>query len=255
MRKSIYFLVAMGLGVLAAFFVRQRTLNELQSENESQRQQIEAQGSNGISRTAIAPVATAATLTAEEQSELLRLRGQVPQLRSEASEASNRLAGLGQVRPSVVAGGSDRSAQAGSARREFEVLRETALYQSANNLAHAVGAHMLQNGGKIPDDLAAVPAPDKNSFDAETVRRFELVRSGTVTDNPEMTPYTLIAHEKEPTQLPDGKWVRFYIQANGGLTVAGPLANKPPQDDSSFIRQVEENGRKSVRAKQSGSRP
>jgi hypothetical protein len=59
----------------------------------------------------------------------------------------------------------------------------------------------------------------------------------------------LIAHEKEPAQLPDGKWVRLYIQANGGLTVAGPLPNKPPLDDSSFIRQMEETVKQKARAK------
>jgi hypothetical protein len=236
---------------MAFFIVRQRALSELRSDNESLRQQMETQ-SNGVRSGAVIEVPStnsAAALSVEEKTELLRLRGQVPSLRSDAAEASNRVAGLAPTRTPTAASARNVSPEEQKNRNVIGEFVRGEPYRSANKLARSVQVYLLQHAGKIPEDLATVPAAEDNSFTDETVKRFELVRTGSVAGNPDMAPYLLIAHEKEPIQLPDGKWVRLYIQANGGLTIAGPLPNKPPLDDSDFIRHMEEFGKQKVQPK------
>jgi hypothetical protein len=251
MKNGVYSLTTLVVVAAAACFVlRQRALSEIRSANESLREQVKTEGGGARPEVAaeVSSTNSALPLSAEERNELLRLRGQISSLHSEATAASNRVAGL--ARPMVVAGDRKVSPQMQKDRDAFRAFMETPYYQNANRLAQAVRIYRLQHGGRIPEDLSAVLAPDTNSFTEETVKRFELIRTGVViSEDLEITPYELIAHEKEPAQLPDGKWVRLYIQANGGLTVAGPLPNKPPLDDSSFIRQMEETVKQKARAK------
>lgn len=251
-RKNIYFILAtMVIASMAFFIVRQRSLKELQSDNETLQRQIEAPGGGAGSEavTEIPSTNSAVALSVDEKAELLRLRAQVQSLRSDATEASNRVVGLNRPPVRTAARGGNPSAELDQSRNAFIEFTRTPAYRNADQLAKALQQYLLQHAGQVPLDLAVLESPGNATLAEGTIQRFELVRTGTIVENPDLAPYVLIAHEKEPIQLPDGKWVRFYLQANGGLTIAGPLPNKPPLDDSDFIRHMEEFGKQKVQPK------
>ena len=161
---------------------------------------------------------------------------------------ADRVAALNPAPTRAPARSSGTSAELERSRNEFFAFTETAAYRNADQLAKAVQTYLRQHQGQVPGDLAMLESPGHAPFAEGTSQRFELVRTGTVVENSNLAPYLLIAHEKEPSQLPDGKWVRLYLQANGGLTTMGPLPNKPPLDDSGFIRQQEELGKQKTQA-------
>ena len=241
----------MAIASMAFFVVRQRSLSELRSDNEALQRQIEAPGGGGGSEAVTETLSTnsAVALSVEEKAELLRLRAQVQSLRSDVAEASNRVAALNRPPARTAARSGNPSAELEQNRNAFVEFTRTAAYRNADQLAKALQQYLLQHAGQVPLDLAVLESPGNAALAEGTIQRFELVRTGAIVENPDLAPYVLIAHEKEPLQLPDGKWVRLYIQANGGLTIAGPLPNKPPLDDSDFIRHQEELGKQKVHAK------
>ena len=245
MNKSIYFATACVVLALAALFMaRQGTLIDFRAANHSLRQQIDSQSGpeRSVPRMEITPDAPDA-LGADERNELLRLRGQVPQLRSAVADASNRIAALARIEARTAAAGVQVSGGVTTASASIEAFTRSEPYRNANALAKAVQTYLRQHAGQIPGDLAAVQVPGNAALADGTIQRFELVRTGKIEEDPLVTPYLLIAHEKEPWQMPDGRWVRLYIQANGGLTIIGPSPNRPAVDDSDFVRNTEKWGR------------
>lgn len=78
--------------------VRQRTLNELRAGNQSLREQLDAQSSAPAAEPPPAAQSTnlVVALSADERTELLRLRGQILPLRRELQEMSNQVVTLSQ---------------------------------------------------------------------------------------------------------------------------------------------------------------
>jgi hypothetical protein len=257
MKNGVYSLTTLVVVAAAACFVlRQRALSEIRSANESLREQVKTQGGGARPEVAAEVYSTnsALPLSAEERNERLRLRGQISSLHSEATAASNRVAVLIQSRPAP-GPGQKTSTAAEKNREAFREFTASPYFQSAHQLAQAVRAYRAQHGGKTPENLSAVTVPDTDAFSENIVGRFELIRnSGPISEDPEIASFVLIAHEKDAVQLPDGNWVRLYILANGGLSIVGPLPNKPPSDDSNFIRQMEETVKRKTQAKQAEPR-
>jgi hypothetical protein len=250
-RKIILPLAAALLAVAAVFLVRQHALSELQTANESLRWQIEVQNkSAGLEPVASVPAAESTNiLSAAERNELLRLRNQVPFLRSEVNTVSNRVAEVNRPPP------PQRPPAAGprpasDAQSPMGLFLESQTYRRAQTLAGALHKYLQENGWQMPDDLAQLPAAA--ALPEGTIQGFELIRKGLVSDDPSGAPYLLLAREKEPRQLSDGRWIRLYIQGNGGLTIVGPLPNKP--DDSEFLRALEASRLKAVQQTQSTAR-
>jgi hypothetical protein len=139
MKNGVYSLTTLVVVAAAACFVlRQRALSEIRSANESLREQVKTEGGGARPEVAaeVSSTNSALPLSAEERNELLRLRGQISSLHSEATAASNRVAGL--ARPMVVAGDRKVSPQMQKDRDAFRAFMETPYYQNANRLAQAV---------------------------------------------------------------------------------------------------------------------
>ena len=83
---------AIGLVVVGLLALRERTLNKLHASNEVLRQELAAATNPDTPPGSPSPAGTnlASPLTPEEQTELLRLRGQVGLLRHELQDVSNK---------------------------------------------------------------------------------------------------------------------------------------------------------------------
>ena len=237
--RTLILPAAVVLALACRFAVSQRALNEVRSENESLRQQIEAQTNAVASETpAETPAAiTATALTVEEKHELLRLRGQVPTLRRDVAEASNRIAG---PTPTERQGKNAHADMTPELRKENEALvafMDSDAFRSADELARALRLYLQEHGGQIPTDLSAVLSPGNSAVPEGAVQRFELLRTGAITDDAPGLAYVVVAREKTLQQLSDGRWVRLFIRANGGLSVIPVSPDNP--DESEFLRNME----------------
>lgn len=251
MRHKIeYFLLTAAIAMAAFSFVaRQRTLNKLRAGNESLLQQINEQAVPPASVPATRSQSTnaVAQLSPDERRELLRLRGQIQPLRGELQDRSNRVAMLNQPRPrSVTTQAGKTSAEPPPKVQEKIAYMQTEGFKGAQRLADALRVYMAEHAGELPHKLTEVEALAHPSLPEGLSQRFELTRSGMVPE--EARPYTFIAREKEPQQLPNGKWVRIYISAKGYASISGP--SEPQPDWSEVERLAEARGKQRARKEQ-----
>jgi hypothetical protein len=184
-RKSLSRLrVYCAFAAAVIFIVRQHELKALQAGNESLRGQVDLPDGDAASAPVaeVSPASSAAQLSPEEKNELLRLRGQVPPLRTEVVNASNRVARLAEAPARTVASPPSRSAGAQRQPDSFDQFVQTEPYQEANALGRAVQQYLEQHAGKIPTRSVAyggAKVTDAGSADSE------LVRSGVIADGPD----------------------------------------------------------------------
>lgn len=222
MKNKVWYGLLTATGLVAMVLcVRQRTLNELRAGNEALRQQFNAQTPETAAGATLVVTSTnpVVALSPDERMELLRLRGQFLPLRRELQEMSNRLTSLAQPAPRRVSTKTkqfhapeeiDRIAET----ERFNAYMRTEPYMNARSLNTALGDYLKAHSGEIPDDLAKVEASARSPLPHDVSERFELIRSGKVSE--EALTYTFVAREKEPQQLKDGKWQRLYLGADGG---------------------------------------
>jgi hypothetical protein len=86
------------------------------------------------------------------------------------------------------------------------------------------------NGGSLPAELRAplFAMVERLSAGAEydvQAKQFEPVYTGSLREVKDVSG-TILAREKEPTQRPDGQWVRLYVLADGSSHfISAPTAD------------------------------
>jgi len=246
--KIAYFLLITALVVVMAFVARQRTLKGLRAGNESLRQQINTPAATPESAGLTESLSTNSVtqLSSAERRELIRLRGQIQPLRGELQDMSNRVALLNQPRPRSGPAQTKEMPPERQAGMQAEIdFRGSEPFTSAIGLAFAMRKYLDEHAGELPADLTKAEALANPSLPEGVGLRYELMRSGTVPAEGES--YSLIAREKEARQLTDGKWVRIYLHANGGTSLAGPM-DQP--DWPAWERLQEAIGKATARKKQ-----
>jgi hypothetical protein len=215
--------------VVVALGVRHRTLNELRIGNESLRERLDdqrpmppAEPTPGVQATN--PVMA---LSREERSELLQLRGQILRLLRESQEISNRVVTLSQraTKPMPTQSKQMPTPDQSDPKAKIQAMNEhmrSEPYRNVRSFNIALGEFIKEHDGQIPDDLAQVESSSRKPLPMRISERFELMQSGKISE--EALSYTLVAREKEPHQLRDGRWVRHYLRADGGTMSAGPVA-------------------------------
>jgi len=143
-------------GMISVVVWQRTAMNRVQSQNAQLRQQIAA-----VPEAAPAPVAADNSLSDAERTELLRLRGEVAQLRREREDISRRLAAqTNAIKRAVTAEGADQT-------WVTQMLNAPAAQQGA--LAGAVRGKMLKGGqGLTASELAlrdALAQRDMNSLE------------------------------------------------------------------------------------------
>ena len=246
-RVSLVVLGWVAVAGLLAF--RQARLEQLRTANRQLR--LELAADRALPNAPPAAAATASVdpsaLSAAEHLELLRLRGEMAGLRRDlgqdlaagegkaAGHPTNRVASS--PRPSPPSAMAERG-EAGSAgvgrdstprpsSSPARVLPEpeamaqisrTAGWTNAFALGAALRAYIEDHEGSLPRGLA----PLKGEGGADPTAGFELIRMGVLTGVERQ--FKLVAREVEPRQLPDGQWVRIYVQADARPCLAGPFA-------------------------------
>jgi hypothetical protein len=158
-------------------------------------------------------------LSREERHELLLLRGQVQPLRRQVQELS------AQVEHEETNAAQKRAAQT---LRTDMLERQTimqgtmsfhrseaaiALRERGSALGQRLHAYLEANNGSLPDDLSKLGA--NASSEKTNDDEFELMRSGAVPADDEAS--TLVARQKLPTLMPNGRLSRLYVLANGNV--------------------------------------
>jgi hypothetical protein len=150
-------LVVVAVGLVVAIVLQRSVVNRIQSENAQLRRQLETPP-----ELAPAPLAPDNALSSAERSELLRLRGEVAQLRRESEDLARRLAAQTNAvkRSPTVAGTPDQAWVA-------QMLSAPAAQQGA--AAGAVRGKMLRGGQDLTaSELAlrdALAQRDMNSLE------------------------------------------------------------------------------------------
>ena len=217
----------------AVLWVRQPILNQLRASNRSLHQQLKAQAPVPVAERTPPTRSTnpAIALSPVERTELLQLRGQILPLRSELQEMSNRVAALAQpalqhapkqTKPLPLPEQIDR-------KGETEVMNtymRSEPYRNARSFNKALGDYLKAHAGELPDNLAIVETSARSPLPPGVSEQFELIRTGRISE--EALSYTLVAREKEPQRLVDGRWARSYLRADGGTcTATFESASKP----------------------------
>jgi hypothetical protein len=253
MNKQIgYLLLATTTAVIILFAARHRALSRLRAGNASLQQQLDSQAVATVPEPATAGPSTnsIAQLNPDELSELLRLRGQISPLRRELQDMSNRVVMLSQPKRVAPVQARQMTPERQAEMQTTHAFMQSEPFTSAMSLAGALKEYLKTHAGELPDDLAHVAALARPPLSEDVSRRFELMQAGIVPE--EARSYTFVAREKEARQLPDGKWVRIYIQADGGTSIAGP-AETP--DWPGWERFHEAMGKQRARKEQRNTQP
>ncbi len=152
-----------------------------------------------------------------DSSELARLRGQSVRLRQ--VEQENAQLKMERDRLAKKAQSSAPAAQEPAAPQTPEEKLQRAKGFFGRDLALALIRAADANGGTVPTVLRGplFDTVEMLSAGAEydiRASHFEVVYSGSMRDVKEAVD-TVLAREKEPVQLSDGKWVRLYLMADG----------------------------------------
>jgi RNA polymerase sigma factor (sigma-70 family) len=200
----------------AAVILQSRALQQQRAENGALRQQLaqlttEAQAA----RTTAAQNAEELARLRQPQTELLRLRGEVAQLRKQAGNANRAASPAGKV----------AAAPAQSAEEEEQLSRVFAIRRMNEAKLLALGFILFasDHGDQFPDSLETALAQVKASGDfgehAETLSAlqtadFELMFSGPLKAiaNPSSA---IVLRERAAWASPQGGWMRTYAFADG----------------------------------------
>ena len=164
------------------FVARQGTLAGIRTENVELRRQLEAQPMVEPAIVQGAPMTNlVSALTADEQRELLRLRGQVQPLRRELAELSNQVARAEQRKAAPLTGEMAAvppamKARVEAMRAEIAAFMQTDRGRNAQKLAVALRDYVKANGN-VPSTLAELASQPNSRLPAGITEKFELVES------------------------------------------------------------------------------
>jgi hypothetical protein len=234
MKTRIWYCLPIGAVLIGSVVcLRQPILNQLRAGNQSLRQQLEAQAPVPVAEQTPPARSTnpVIALSPVERTELLQLRGQILPLRRELQEMSNHVATLAQ--PAIQRASKQTKLlplpEHIDRKAETEVMNAFMLgepYSNARSFNKALGDYLKAHAGELPDNLAVVETSARSPLPQGVSERFELMRNGRIPE--EALSYTLVAREKEPQHLADGRWARSYLRADGGTcTATFESASKP----------------------------
>jgi hypothetical protein len=153
-----------------------------------------------------------------ERNELLRLRGQSARLRQAEQENARLLAERDQLTKMPQTAAAQTPETNEPQTPEGKLRRAKGLFGRDLGLALIFIAEA--NDGNLPAELRGPVfhvleefAPSNQEFNFR-VKDFELVLNGSLREVKNVSE-TILAREKEPMQLADGRWVRVYVLADG----------------------------------------
>jgi prepilin-type processing-associated H-X9-DG protein len=206
-KVTISILIILAIGC-ALFLWRHQALEQLKAErNRLHDQAAEAENNKG-SMAAAEPSAQPEALSPEEQSELLRLRGEVTRARRELGAESNRLATLRRA-PAV----APRTAAPAPTTELDQRTIVNAGRQAMLDLILYANAH----GNQLPATLPQTSGGDSQRAAADV---YEFVGTNLNLNTITSAASTIVLREKQPRSNGQGLWLRSYAFADGHVELA-----------------------------------
>ncbi len=194
-------------GVATPFVLQQQTQNRLRAQNDSLRAQVaqipQLEAENARLSNLVSETKT--SLPNSQMDELLRLRGQVGNLKQQLAEAAQAAARLKQQ-------AKDDAQAANDMAQERDALRKTMIVRM-NDAKQLMLAFYKYAGadGQLPTNIDQVASQLPQTVDTNL---FQIVYRGSISSltNPAST---IVVREIEAHPTPDGTWVRTYGFADG----------------------------------------
>jgi len=230
-------------GAATIFIVQRNSAKAVRAENAQLRQQIKQLEADAESLSnRLAAASDAKSFTSEQFAELLKLRGEVGSLRSQAAEAAKIIAD----KAAESARQSETDDPVQQERKKFGRAMSV-----AKNLSFAALAYADRHNDQFPTNWETL----RNYFDAEerkvlrpgdvvpdttadfawATNEYELVYQGSVKAVYDSTNLqdTIAFRQKQPSLRSDGKWVKAYGLVDG----TGQLRAEPPEGFASWESQ------------------
>ena len=186
-----------------------QTLQQQQASLAGQIQQLQGERDDAMKRAAALRDANEETKSNTNQSELLKLRGEVGVLRRQASEAAQGKQAAEQ-----------QLAAAMSAEEQFK-KHQSATAVAAKQVGLALQLFFMDNGNQYPTNYAQLSKELGGSFTIGGIdlASFDIVGKGA-RDPDHTNPKMVALRERLSRQAPDGSWKRIYLFDDGRVQVA-----------------------------------
>jgi RNA polymerase sigma factor (sigma-70 family) len=226
MKSKLTLGILAGGAVIAALTWQQHNLTGLTEENSALRRQLAANAATPPSPRAT-NASEADSANREQQEELLRLRGEVAQLRRTNRPASS----ASSTAPAPASGDIDALAT----QMLIAEAASTKIIKTMKNLGLAARIFSTDHEDRLPttldeikgevDSLAAAEGTWPNGVPLELFEFFPHERLVSARE-----PQLILFHEKSARRLPNGTWERIYCLTDGSVL----RINRPDGDFSEF---------------------
>ena len=205
-------------GALAALLRQQQIQSNLRAENESlQRQIAQFHTDTQNFSNQIAETENANRVSANERSELLRLRGQVAVLQGQLADAGTLRDQNQQLQE------ANTQLQSSNARMELTGAlekfkdNEAQVIDTMKQICLAARIYSAGNNEQYPTGFDQMTNELGGLYNSPLLENIEFVNVGIAS---EQVPYIIAFREHSPRHSPDGPWHRVYGLADGHVQVA-----------------------------------
>jgi RNA polymerase sigma factor (sigma-70 family) len=223
-KSKIALSALLAVGIASPLIMQRASMSKLRVENENLRAQLSAAQEMQSRSQTNTPDSTEATRTGPQESELLRLRGEITRLRADAARTREQ--------PPAQAKPRQRSAPVDTVQG-YEMYAGDLLgphHADTIKMMKMVGMALrrLEQDPAISADLRAMPFSQDNELRAELKKsislpdeewnQFEILvpNLDILTEN-KSDSGLIVARSKDPIQTPDGRWIRIYTRADGSI--------------------------------------
>ena len=224
LKSKIAFAALLAASVATPLFIQQTAMSKLRVENEALHAQLAVPQTIPPSSQTSAPDPNETSRVNSQETELLRLRGEVTRLRAEAARRSERTTAQAAVRP---------SSRPADTARGFEMYSGDVLgarHVDTIKMMKMVGIALrrLEQDPAISAEVRAMPFSEDNDLRTELKKsislpdeewnQFEiLVPNLDILTQNKSDSGLIVARSKEPIQTPDGRWIRIYTRVDGSV--------------------------------------
>lgn len=204
-------------GAATAVVVEHRIQTRLHGENESLQQQVSQLEANNLNLSnRLATAGETRSLTDEQLTELMKLRGEIGVMQRQLDELG-KLRGENQRLREAKLQASDENTVMASALAKFKA-NESQVINTMKQLGVAERIYGNDNNGQYATNFDQMTNALGGLYKNQLSDNVEFVNAGVAG---EQYPQMIIFRERNPRQSPDGTWQRVYGLADGSVQVAG----------------------------------
>ena len=223
-KSKIVVTALLALGIASPLIIQRTALNRLRIENETLRAQLSAAQEMQTTPQTNTPDSTEPARTGSQETELLRLRGEVTRLRADAARTRQQPTAQAKARPPAAVADTI----GGYEMYTGELLGPHHADTIKMMKQVGMGLRRLEQNPAISAEVRAMPFSQDGELRAELKQsislpdeewnQFEILvpNLDTLTQF-KSDPGLIVARSNIPIHTPDGRWVRIYTRADGSI--------------------------------------